>query len=208
MNGHDPLARVGPAIRAVREGQGTSLRGLARALGIPHGHLSQIESGRIARPGKQLLEAIATELGMTVGEIDQIAQNMTKSRQALFEMDEHERALFDSLFTRLSVPDASGDVALELPTLQQGGRPLSQERMTAIYAGLLVRIVRRTSRALDQVRPEWRDAPSDVIAGIIAEEVEKALHQSDGEVILLPPGMLPMLVSTKDEPQEGGRGAP
>jgi transcriptional regulator with XRE-family HTH domain len=56
---------IGPVLRAIREGSGMSVRGLAKAAGISHSHLLRVESGeRDVSRGLELrlLSAVADRL--------------------------------------------------------------------------------------------------------------------------------------------------
>lgn len=61
-------AGVGQRLRARREEQGLSLRGLARRLEISPSALSQIETGK-SRPSVSTLYAIVSELGLSLDEL-------------------------------------------------------------------------------------------------------------------------------------------
>jgi transcriptional regulator with XRE-family HTH domain len=57
--------RIGPVLRAVREGAGMSRRSLATAAGVDHSHLSRVESGeRTLSPELlvKVLQAVADRL--------------------------------------------------------------------------------------------------------------------------------------------------
>ena len=57
--------RIGPVLRAVREGAGMSRRGLAKAADVDHTHLSRVETGeRALSPDllQKVLTAIAARL--------------------------------------------------------------------------------------------------------------------------------------------------
>jgi len=58
-------SRIGPVLRAVREGAGMSRRSLAAAASIDHSHLSRVESGERTMSPELLvkvLQAIADRL--------------------------------------------------------------------------------------------------------------------------------------------------
>lgn len=53
---------LGAAVRRARTDRGWTLRRLERATGVHNAHLSQIESGAIARPAPNVLWVLATAL--------------------------------------------------------------------------------------------------------------------------------------------------
>lgn len=55
----DPNATLGSTLHRARKHQGCSLRRVEAATGIPNAHLSQIESGKIGRPGPELIWKLA-----------------------------------------------------------------------------------------------------------------------------------------------------
>lgn len=55
----DPNATLGSTLHRARRHQGHTLRAVERATGIPNAHLSQIESGKIGRPGAELIWKLA-----------------------------------------------------------------------------------------------------------------------------------------------------
>jgi transcriptional regulator with XRE-family HTH domain len=59
---------IGPQLRAEREAQGTSLRTLAKAVGISPSALSQIETGR-SKPSVNTLYSLVNELGLSLDEL-------------------------------------------------------------------------------------------------------------------------------------------
>ncbi|WP_432179829.1 helix-turn-helix domain-containing protein [Streptomyces sp. NBC_00063] len=63
-----PVADLGQNIRAARQGQGLSLRELARRTGVTASALSQIETGK-TRPTAKTAYEIAQQLGVTLAEL-------------------------------------------------------------------------------------------------------------------------------------------
>src|SRR4051812_49239106 len=61
-------SKVGTRLRASREGQGISLRELARRVGVSPSLVSQIELDRV-NPSVSTLYALVSELGMTMSEV-------------------------------------------------------------------------------------------------------------------------------------------
>ncbi|MFB7166097.1 helix-turn-helix domain-containing protein [Streptomyces sp. NPDC056242] len=63
-----PVADLGQNIRTARQGQGLSLRELARRTGVTASALSQIETGK-TRPSAKTAYEIAQQLGVTLAEL-------------------------------------------------------------------------------------------------------------------------------------------
>lgn len=59
---------VGPVLRADREASSLSLRDVARAAGITHGYLSEIERG-LKEPSSEILEVVLDTLGLSMRDL-------------------------------------------------------------------------------------------------------------------------------------------
>jgi transcriptional regulator with XRE-family HTH domain len=78
-----PAPTLGREIRRLRTSAGTTLRGLARAVGVSAPHLSDIEHDR-RRPSKELLEKIVGELqsaGATHAGLDRLDTRFERDLQ-------------------------------------------------------------------------------------------------------------------------------
>jgi transcriptional regulator with XRE-family HTH domain len=95
---------LGKALREARESRGLSLRDVERATGIRSGHLSQLETGRIAKPEMALLWELAGVYALDFGELLELAghahavdqaperrQRMTVAVRALGELTAAEQ---------------------------------------------------------------------------------------------------------------------
>ena len=97
---------LGREIRRLRTNSGTTLRGLARAVGVSAPHLSDIEHDR-RRPSKDLLKKIVAELqpaGATLAGLDRL--------DTRFESDLQEWAA------------ATPEVRMLLRTVKESGQPI------------------------------------------------------------------------------------
>lgn len=56
---------LGPVLRRRREGLGLSMRQAAEALGITHGYLSQLETGKITLPNADVRRRLAGWIGVS-----------------------------------------------------------------------------------------------------------------------------------------------
>ena len=63
------MSVVGQALAARRQALGLNRLGLATQVGISHGHLRDIETGRIGDPGVSVVHALAVALGVTVDDL-------------------------------------------------------------------------------------------------------------------------------------------
>lgn len=52
-------AGLGPYLRALREAQGLTLRGVEEASGVSNAYLSQLETGKISKPSPHILHKLA-----------------------------------------------------------------------------------------------------------------------------------------------------
>jgi HTH-type transcriptional regulator, competence development regulator len=57
---------TGPELRDARQSLGWSLRDAERVSGVPNAHISQIETGKIRRPGLPVLAKLAAAYGRPV----------------------------------------------------------------------------------------------------------------------------------------------
>jgi len=99
---------LGHEIRRLRTGAGTSLRGLARTVGVSAPHLSDIERDR-RRPSKPLLKKLVGELksaGATYADLDRLDTRL--------EVDLQEWAA------------ANPEVRMLLRRVKESGRPVAE----------------------------------------------------------------------------------
>lgn len=107
MANMNPPMTLGREIRRLRTNAGTTLRGLARTIGISAPHLSDIEHDR-RRPSKELLKKIVSELqpvGATLAGLDRL--------DARFENDLQEWA------------DSTPEVRILLRKVKESGLPIA-----------------------------------------------------------------------------------
>jgi transcriptional regulator with XRE-family HTH domain len=90
-------------LRAARQRRGMSLRDVERAIGIRNAHLSQLETGTIARPDLALLWDLAELYDVEFGELAKLAGHatdgdggrkldVTVALRALRELTDEDRA--------------------------------------------------------------------------------------------------------------------
>lgn len=70
---------LGEKVREARRERGWSLRKAEEVTGIHNSHLTQIETGRIARPSTPLLWQLHTGLGLDYDELLRLAGHVTTS---------------------------------------------------------------------------------------------------------------------------------
>lgn len=104
MSGSPGIGSLGSVLRRARTDQGLSLRAVEARTGIKSGHLSQIETGAIARPDLAILWDLSelygldfddvltrSGLGSAGGQSGLARQRMTVALRALRELAPHEQ---------------------------------------------------------------------------------------------------------------------
>src|SRR5436853_205899 len=74
-----PADALGAALRRARQSSGVSLTAMALRLGYTKGHLSAVETG-VAWPSRAFVEAYESALGVTGGELTQLADALLPRR--------------------------------------------------------------------------------------------------------------------------------
>lgn len=170
MNGDEPRPSVGAAVKALREERGLSLRKLARSVGTQHGHLSQIESGKIGRPGAALMENIARELGVTVEEIDRVARHLESSLVAFGGAGEQEIRVFAALLD--AIEGVGEDRRREILFLVDRDAHGTKAEAVADTGLTLLTMARRIVAALDEAAPGWHTASQEQVSDLIKRALE------------------------------------
>jgi transcriptional regulator with XRE-family HTH domain len=70
-----PDTAIGALIKKAREAKKWTLRDLEAASGLKSGHISQIETGKIARPGPKVLWKLAGPLDLEYGHALEVADH-------------------------------------------------------------------------------------------------------------------------------------
>jgi transcriptional regulator with XRE-family HTH domain len=136
----DPVAALGPRIRALRQQRELTLARLAAQSGLSVGHLSQVERG-LSTPSIPQLQQISHAMGVTIGwffesgplrdaEEDRVV--VRAGRRKLLRME--ELGLIDELL----VPSLEGTLELLLCTVQPGGGSLENYTHQGEEAGLVL----------------------------------------------------------------------
>lgn len=64
---------VGPTLRMLRKASGVTLKDIEQATGVSNAYLSQMETGKIANPGPQILGKVAKHYGIPASNLLRMA---------------------------------------------------------------------------------------------------------------------------------------
>jgi transcriptional regulator with XRE-family HTH domain len=109
----EPEPSLGDRLKALRQGQGLSLRALADRSGVTYGALSHIENGR-SSPAVSTLKKVLAALDTTLGEFFAADEGPRREPRFVFRAGELVNLLGRSPMKYLSVPGAPRDRALQL----------------------------------------------------------------------------------------------
>lgn len=127
---------LGSRIRELRQEREVSLRGLAEAIGLSPGYLSQIERGEAENPSTQVLQKFADGLGVPIstllGEKSGAAPQAGRMPASLVEFLEEAR--------RRGTPVPEGDAQMLLGIRYRGRHPRSARDWELLYS-VISRIV-------------------------------------------------------------------
>lgn len=120
---NDPVATLGPQIRALRKSVGLTLSDVAIRTGLSVGHLSQVERG-LSTPTIRQLQQIAGTMGVTIGWFFQATESTDPSLEEDVVVRAQRRRRMDlpkaGIVDELLVPDLDGALEMLLCTLQPG----------------------------------------------------------------------------------------
>lgn len=120
---NDPVATLGPQIRALRKTVGLTLSDVAARTGLSVGHLSQVERG-LSTPTIRQLQQIAGTMGVTIGWFFQATENADPSLEEdiIVRAPRRRRMALPKagIVDELLVPHLNGALELLLCTLQPG----------------------------------------------------------------------------------------
>jgi transcriptional regulator with XRE-family HTH domain len=119
----DPVAALGPQIRALRRRSGLTLAQLAERTDLSIGHLSQVERG-LSTPTIKQLQAISRAMGVNIGSFFQAVGSNQQADESAIIVRAHRRKVLNyrglGIVDELLVPNLEGALELLLCTIAPG----------------------------------------------------------------------------------------